>query len=344
LPIDVWPMALLQLDELSIVYRTREAKVFAVDQVSLALDAGQALGLVGESGCGKSTLALAALGLLPPEAEVTRGVVRFEGRTVSAMPQDDLRTLRWRRMAYVPQSALAAMVPVHSLRRQFRDTAAAHGMRAAEADVRAAELLQRVELDPGLLDRFPHELSGGMRQRAIIALALLFSPPLLVADEPTTGLDVIVQRQILTLLTTLRRSEGLSLLFISHDIGVVAELCDRVAVLYAGVVMEEGPTGDVLASPAHPYTMGLAQSFPDIRAPDRPLVSIAGHPPRFTEPARGCPFASRCPFRRDICRSERPAIAPIAPGRSAACHFSAEAPKMRAMAGNPGIWDAGIAA
>jgi oligopeptide/dipeptide ABC transporter ATP-binding protein len=318
--------------------------VFAVERVTLAVEVGQALGLVGESGCGKSTLALAALGLLPRLADITRGAVSFEGQVVSGLSETALRALRWRRMAYVPQSALASLVPVHSVRRQFRDTAAAHGMRTAEADARAVELLRRVELHPTVLDRFPHELSGGMRQRAIIALALLFRPPLLVADEPTTGLDVIVQRQIVNLLSELRRSEGLSLIFISHDIGVVAELCDRVAVLYAGEVMEEGPTADVLASPAHPYTMGLAQSFPDVREPDRPLVSIGGHPPRLTEPTKACPFASRCPFVRDICRSQKPARANIAPGRSIACHFANEAPQMRAAASRPGIWDAGLAA
>jgi oligopeptide/dipeptide ABC transporter ATP-binding protein len=337
-------MALLELDELSIVYHAREADVFAVNRVSLALQAGGALGLVGESGCGKSTLALAALGLLPPVADTTHGMIRFEGQVVSGMPEADLRAMRWRRAAYVPQSALASLVPVHSIGRQFRDTAAAHGMRAAQADARAVELLRRVELDPALVDRFPHELSGGMRQRVIIALALLFRPPLLVADEPTTGLDVIVQRQIVGQLSELRRSEGLSLLFISHDIGVVAELCDRVAVLYAGEVMEEGPTAKVLGSPMHPYTMGLAQSFPDIRAPDRPLVSIAGHPPALREPIPGCPFASRCPFVREICRSQKPARTTAAPDRSIACHFAHHASDMREAASRAGIWDAGLVA
>ena len=337
-------MPLFELDDVSIAYHSRDSAVFAVNRVSLGLEVGTALGLVGESGCGKSTLALATLGLLPRFANVWHGTIRFEGQAVSQMADRDLRTLRWRRMAYVPQSALASLVPVHSIRRQFRDTAAAHGMRAAEADRRAAELLRRVELDPIVLDRFPHELSGGMRQRAIIALALLFRPPLLVADEPTTGLDVIVQRQIVNLLSNLRRTEALSLLFISHDIGVVAELCDRIAVLYAGEVMEEGPTPEVLASPSHPYTMGLARSFPDVRAPDRPLVSIPGHPPRLSEVSNGCPFATRCPFVRDRCRTEKPRKTVVGRDRSVACHFADEAPRMRKIATQPGIWEEGGAA
>lgn len=335
-------MPVLEIDDVSIVYHTAEAEVFAVNRVSLALSAGGSLELVGESGCGKSTLALATLGLLPRLADISHGTIRFEGHPTSTMSEAQLRPLRWRRMAYVPQSALASLVPVHSIRRQFRDTAAAHGMGVPEVDKRAAELLRRVELDPGLLDRFPHELSGGMRQRAIIALALLFRPMLLVADEPTTGLDVIVQHQIVSLLADLRRNEGLSLLFISHDIGVVARLCERVAVLYAGEVMEEGATADVLGVPTHPYTMGLAQSFPDIRAPDRPLVSIAGHPPRLTQPTVGCPFATRCPFVRDICRTQKPARTAIGSDRSVACHFAGEASRMRQEAARAGIWDASV--
>jgi len=241
-------------------------------------------------------------------------------------------------MAYVPQGAQNALVPVHSLRRQFRDTAAAHGMRAGEADERAEALLRRVELAPAILDRFPHELSGGMRQRAIIALALLFGPALLVADEPTTGLDVIVQRQVVGLLRDLREERGLALLFISHDIGVVADLCARVAVLYAGRVMEGGRTAEVFARPDHPYTMGLARAFPDIRFPDRALVSIAGHPPRLSAPPGGCPFAPRCPFAQPLCRTTPPLVE-TSPGRTVACHFADRAAELRERARDPGLWE-----
>src|SRR5829696_2223802 len=202
-------MAFLSFDEVSIRYGEGAGAVHAVNGVSLALERGRALGLVGESGCGKSTLALAALGLLPRAASVMAGSIRFEERDLLRLPAAEMRRLRWRRMAYVPQSALASLVPVQTLRRQFRDTASAHGMSARAADARALELLARVELDAGVLDRYPHEMSGGMRQRAIVALALLFDPPLLVADEPTTGLDVIVQRQTLNLLFELRGASGL---------------------------------------------------------------------------------------------------------------------------------------
>jgi peptide/nickel transport system ATP-binding protein len=196
-----------------------------------------------------------------------------------------------------------------------------------------------VDLEAGVLDRYPHELSGGMRQRAIIAMALLFDPVLLVADEPTTGLDVIVQRQTVSLLRDLRAEYRLALLFISHDIGVIAELCDRVAVLYAGRVMETGHAAQVLSEPCHPYTIGLRRSFPDIRDPERPITSIAGHPPRLSEPMVGCAFASRCPFAQPICQTQAPTLLPLHNGRSVACHFAGDAATMRRMAQRPELWD-----
>ena len=261
-------MALLEFDDVSIAYRTREAEVFAVNACPSRSMPARPWGWSANPVAGRARWRWRRWAVAPP-GQSQHGAVRFEGRLSAMRRRAAPLALAAHGLRAPERSRLARAGPLDPP--AVRDTAAAHGMRAAEADRRAAELLRRVELDPSVLDRFPHELSGGMRQRAIIALALLFRPPLLVADEPTTGLDVIVQRQIVNLLTDLRRSEGLSLLFISHDIGVVAELCDRVAVLYAGEVMEEGPTAEVLSRPSHPYTMGLAQSFPDIRAPDRPL-------------------------------------------------------------------------
>jgi oligopeptide/dipeptide ABC transporter ATP-binding protein len=333
-------MALLEIDSLAVQY----GAIRALDGVSLTVESGDALGLVGESGCGKSTLALATLRLLPPTANIAAGSVRFEGNEIATMSERALQPIRWRRMSYVPQSAQNSLVPVHSLRRQFRDTAIAHGMRRRTVDAIAATLLQRVELDPAVLDRYPHELSGGMRQRAIIAMALLFDPVLLVADEPTTGLDVIVQRQTISLLRNLRVERRLALLFISHDIGVVAELCDRIAVLYAGRIMETGSATQVLAQPAHPYTIGLQRSFPDIRDPERPLTSIAGHPPRLTEKLSGCAFAARCPFAQEVCRLQAPALIPLSAEHSVACHFAADAASMRQKAQRPELWEGAQAA
>jgi peptide/nickel transport system ATP-binding protein len=334
-------MALLEINDLIVEYG---GAVRAVEGVSLALESGGSLGLVGESGCGKSTLALATLRLLPPAGAIVAGTIRFEDQDLATISERQLRAIRWRRASYVPQSAQNSLVPVHSLRRQFLDTADAHGMRRRDAEQEAVALLRRVELDPGVLDRYPHELSGGMRQRAIIALALLFDPVLLVADEPTTGLDVIVQRQTVTLLRDLRAERQLALLFISHDIGVVAELCDRVAVLYAGRVMETGDTVQVLSEPCHPYTIGLRRSFPDIRDPERPITSIAGYPPRLSETLAGCAFASRCPFAQPICRTQAPALLPLTNGHAVACHFAGDAVAMRRRAQTPGLWEGGLAA
>ena len=248
----------------------------------------------------------------------------------STMSEAQLRPLRWRRMAYVPQSALASLVPVHSIRRQFRDTAAAHGMGAPEAEKRAAELLRRVELDPGLLDRFPHELSGGMRQRAIIALALLFGPMLLVADEPTTGLDVIVQHQIVSLLRDLRRNEGLSLLFISHDIGVVARAVRaRGGAVRRATSWRRARRPMCWPFPRTPTRWGWRSRFRTF-APliGRSSASLAIRP-ACPQPTVGCAFATRCPFVRDICRTQKPARAAIGSDRSVACHFAGDAPHMR---------------
>jgi peptide/nickel transport system ATP-binding protein len=334
-------MPLLEIEDLTVRYNS---EVCALDCVSLTLDSGGSLGLVGESGCGKSTLALATLRLLPMAGKIANGAIRFEGRDIATLPERQLRAIRWRRASYVPQSAQNSLVPVHSLRRQFFDTAAAHGMRRRDAEQAAVTLLRRVELDPLVLDRYPHELSGGMRQRAIIAMALLFDPVLLVADEPTTGLDVIVQRQTVTLLHDLRVECQLALLFISHDIGVVAELCDRVAVLYAGRVMETGSAVQVLVEPCHPYTIGLRRSSPDIRDPERPIASIAGYPPRLTETLVGCAFANRCPFAQPICETRTPALLPLSNGHEVACHFAGEADSMRRKAALTGLWEAGRAA
>ena len=337
-------MGLLTVDALSIEYRSRHGVVRAVRNTSFDLGPAETLGLVGESGCGKSTLAMGVLGLLPPTAVVTAGAVRLGGRDLVTMSPESLRAMRWRKMAYVPQSAMNSLNPVARLRDQFQEVWRAHGGNGNGARDKAEALFVRVGLDPRRLESYPHELSGGMRQRAIIAMALMFEPELLVADEPTTGLDVIVQRGVLNLLRRLQAEEKMSVIFVSHDIAVVAELCAQVAVMYAGEIVELGPARTIFGAPVHPYTMGLEQAFPDIRDPRRTLVSIAGAPPRLDRPLPGCPFAARCPFVEARCRIEKPAPRPIAAGHVVACHFAEAAEFNRKRAREPLVWQRGESA
>jgi peptide/nickel transport system ATP-binding protein len=334
-------MGLLAVENLSIEYRSRRAVVRAVRNTSFDLAPGETLGLVGESGCGKSTLAMGVLGLLPPTAVVASGAVRLRDQDLGTMHPETLRALRWKKMAYVPQSAMNSLNPVARLLDQFQEIWRAHGGARDGAREKAESLFTRVGLDPRRLRSYPHELSGGMRQRAIIAMALMFEPELLVADEPTTGLDVIVQRGVLNLLRRLQAEEKMSVVFVSHDIAVVAELCEHVAVMYAGEIVELGPTRAIFGAPFHPYTMGLEQAFPDIRDPRRTLVSIAGAPPRLDRPLDGCPFTARCPFAVERCRIEKPAVRTIASGHVVACHFAEDAEINRKRAREPLLWQRG---
>lgn len=264
----------------------------------------------------------------------------FDGTDLLRLPEAELRRRRWVDLAYVPQGAMNALDPVRDLVRQFAVTLRAHGQGGSRAQdrARAAALYARVGLDERWLDRFPHEYSGGMRQRAAIALAMLFAPRLLIADEPTTGLDVLVQRQVLDLLQEARAARGMAMLFVSHDIAIVAELCERVAVLYAGELVEVGPTAAVLGGPAHPYTMGLRQAVPDIRQPDRRIVSILGAPPSLAPPPPGCAFAPRCPFALDRCRREAPPAVDRGAGRRVLCHRAGEASALWAASADPELW------
>lgn len=333
-------MALLALSDVSVSYHTGGGTVHAVNNVSLRLEKGETLGLVGESGCGKSTLAAAILGLLPHTARATGGSIDFAGRDLLRAGPAEIQAMRWTRLAYVPQGAVNSLDPVTTIRRQMAKIWRRHKAGAMDGFSEAAErLFRRVELDARWLDAYPHELSGGMRQRAIIAIALMFEPQLLIADEPTTGLDVIVQRQVLNVLRQLQDEEEMSVVFVSHDIAVIVEMCRTLAVMYAGEIMEMGATRDVLNAPAHPYTMGLRRAFPDIRQPDMELISIPGSPPRLDQPTKGCPFTERCPFAEAICVDEKPPLA-VPPGGShpVACHFADRAGEMRARAADPTLW------
>lgn len=319
------------------LFRRREravgADVAAVRGLDLALDEGEVLGVVGESGSGKSTAALAVLGLLPRGAAV-RGSIRYRGRELLGLRERELSAVRGRGIAMVMQDPMTSLNPVHRVGAQIVEGLRAHdpSLSRAAARERAVELLEIVGIpDPaGRAQRYPHEFSGGMRQRAVIAMAIASDPDVLLADEPTTALDVTVQAQVLETLRRAREAAGAAMLLITHDLGVVAGQADRVLVMYAGRAVEVGTVDDVFARPRMPYTLGLLGSSPRLDA-DRPerLTPIVGAPPTGTTTVVGCPFAPRCPLVRDRCREEEPALldpddSAVDPGHRAACHFSHE--------------------
>ena len=309
-------MTLLEIRDLSARFDTHRGTVRAIDGVSLHVAAGETLALVGESGSGKSVTALATLGLLPhPPGVVDGGEVLFEGRDLRKLGERERRTLRGRRIGMIFQDPMTSLNPLLTIERQLTEVLQVHeGISRRAARPRAAAGLAEVGIPApeSCLDAWPHELSGGMRQRVMIAMALLCRPALLIADEPTTALDVTIQAQILDLLRGLREEHGMALLLITHDLGVVAGHADRVAVMYAGRIVEQGDARPLFHSPAHPYTRGLLASVPTLAGdPDAPLPSIDGQPPNAAELPPGCAFAPRCSLASRQCRAARPSLAPL---------------------------------
>lgn len=330
--------AILEVRNLSVRFRTRRGIAAALDDVSLAIPKGENLGLVGESGCGKSTFMKAVIGVLASNAEVTSGEVRFRGRDLLAMDDETLRRQRWTGISMITQSALNALNPVRRVGDQIVEVIRAHSPRPRrEAEAMAREALAMVGVDPARFGEYPHQFSGGMRQRAIIAMALVLRPELVLADEPTTSLDMIVQDQIFRRLAALRAELGFSILLVTHDLGVVIENCDRIAVMYAGRIVEEGPILPVVETPFHPYTLGLRNSLPRLDRIGEP-IAIPGVPPDPVARLPGCPFAPRCPFAEARCRAEVPRLAPVGAGHAAACHRAAEMPGLRAEAALYATW------
>ncbi len=313
---------LLELRQLSVSFATDDGTVRAVDAIDLALQRGRTLGLVGESGCGKSVTSLAVMGLLPSENSKVSGEVQFEGRDLLKVPLHELRDLRGARLAMIFQEPMTSLNPSYTIGNQIVEAIQRHqGLDAAAAKARAIEMLKlvRISSPEKRFDDYPHKLSGGMRQRAMIAMALACGPQLLIADEPTTALDVTIQAQILDLMRGLRRDTGTAIILITHDLGVVAEMADDVAVMYAGQIVERAPVAALFARPEHPYTVGLLGSIPRLDEKRERLPSIEGRVPDMTQPPEGCRFAARCPFVEPACRAEVPALIEVAPGHLSRC-------------------------
>ena len=303
-------MPLLNIQSLVVEYKTLRSNSKAVDRVSLALEKGHTLGLVGESGCGKSTLGLSTLRLVPPPGRITSGQITLDGIDIVNCSDQDIRKVRGKRVGYIFQDPMTSLNPVKKIGAHFLEMFHAHerDMPKEDALKRAQDILQRLGILPERINDFPHQFSGGMRQRVMIGLALALNPDLLIADEPTTSLDVIVEAQIIELLKELKESLRLTLILITHNIGIVAEAADRVAVMYAGRIAELGETGALFEKPLHPYTQALLNSVPNITKKGQILSWIPGAPPDLGEPPPGCLFHPRCPHAFDLCKREEPPL------------------------------------
>jgi peptide/nickel transport system ATP-binding protein len=316
---------ILKLDAVSTNYLTLRGWVHAAENVNFEIERGEAMGLVGESGCGKTTIALSILKLLPPGAKIRKGKILFDGTDIVPIPDDKMRKdIRWKGISIVFQGAMNAMNPVFKVGDQIVEAIRLHEPDVSKEDAlrRTEALLEMVGVEKSRVSNYPHEFSGGMRQRALIAMSLACNPKLLIADEPGTALDVIVQAQVLQLMRDLKEKLGLSMLMISHDLSIVAEVCEKLTIMYAGNVAEYGDVGAVFKEPLHPYTQGLIRAFPTIKGDRQKLVSIPGQPPDLLNPPTGCRFHPRCPYAMDICKKENPELKKQGTGEHyVACHL-----------------------
>ncbi len=320
------PEPIISIKDLTVFYKGLRGYVHAVDGVTLDAYRNEVLGIVGESGSGKSTLALSILRILPQTAKIVKGSILFDGVDLAKAPESVLREIRWRRIAYVPQAALNALNPTLKISDHILETAKAHGIRDRKGVLeKAKQLFEMLRLDPKrVLNSYPHELSGGMKQRVTIALGLLLDPEVLILDEPTTALDVLTQRFILDLLKDLRRKINITMIFITHDIAIEADLADRVAVMYAGKIMEVGDVYQIFKAPKHPYTQALIRSIPSLIGSVEEMKPIPGSPPDLVNPPPGCRFHPRCLYAMDICKRKEPPLLEIERGRLVACWLYAK--------------------
>lgn len=311
----------LEVEDLTMHYSTRRGPVYAVDHVSFNVPRGGSLGLVGESGCGKTSVAISLLRLLPENAEILNGHIRLNGTDLVPLPDQEIRKHRWKNVSMVFQAAMNSLNPVYSVEEQILEAMRQHLPHLSESEMkgRVDHLFELVGLDPTIKTEFPHQYSGGMRQRAVIAMALSCDPDLIIADEPTTALDVIVQDALLHKIKELQGVLDMAMIYISHDIAVIAEVSEQVGVMYAGRLVELAASGTIFHEPLHPYTMGLMSSFPTIVGAKTELVTIPGEPPDLLAPPSGCRFHPRCPFATEICQNENPEFKLHASGHWAAC-------------------------
>lgn len=328
-------MALLEVKDLKMYYRTLRGQVKAVDSVSFEIEKGKALGIAGESGCGKSSMAITVLRLLPGNGHILGGEVRMDGLDLLGMNEEEFRkAIRWSRISMIFQGAMNALNPVHRIGNQIVEAILTHeDVSRREAMDRARGLLDMVGINPKRFNDYPHEFSGGMKQRTVIAMALACHPDLVIADEPTTALDVMVQAQVLQAIQGLRERLNLSMMLITHDLSVIAQTCDDVAIMYAGRIVEYGTATEVYRKPLHPYSIGLVGAFPNIAAEKSPVKSVPGFPPNLVSPPEGCRFHPRCPLADDRCKTEEPASIEVGGNHhTIACH------KVDVTAGGIDIW------
>jgi len=332
-------MSLLEVKNLKIYYHTKLGINKAVDGISFDLQKGQSLGMVGESGCGKTTAAKGIIKVMDQNAYIAEGKIYFNGENLVENSEMQMRSVRWNEISFIPQAAMNSLNPVYPVIDAFCETLVLKGgLNRKEAEKKAERLFSMVDLDSKYLRYYPHEFSGGMKQRAIIALALALDPILIIADEPVTALDVIVQSQILTEIKDLKEKLGVALILITHDISVVAQVCDYIIVMYSGTIVEKGSSYEILKKSLHPYTLGLENSFPNIQEPNKKLIAIEGYPPNLIESQKGCRFVARCPFHITKCWENIPPLVEVNPGHYTACFRISDYKSIRQKAKERKTW------
>jgi peptide/nickel transport system ATP-binding protein len=320
-------MPLLDVQDLSVHYSIKRGDVKAAEDVSFSLEKGEAMGLAGESGCGKTTVALSLLKILPINGKIVKGKILFKNTDIAKLSEGEIRNkIRWKAISLIFQGAMNAMNPMYRVEDQIIEAIRSHETRVTKkkAKERIAKLFEMVGLEPARSRNYPHEFSGGMRQRAMIAMALACNPSILIADEPGTALDVIVQAQVLKLMTELRKRLDLAMIMISHDLSIISETCDKLAIMYAGKLVELGDVITMFKKPMHPYTQGLIAAFPGIYAPKQEMKALPGSPPNLLNPPSGCRFSPRCPHAMSICKEKTPKLKEVSKGHFVSCYLVKE--------------------